>query len=119
MCTISDDQVQRGRGLGRPRGGGRVMPSGRPWRFMGAAVCAAITLSVLPSADALANVRSGSLGAPSAAGAGSEGSDDSATGTAVTEADAVAQAKRSGHLVEITSLRSESGEVFAGPDGKL
>lgn len=31
----------------------------------------------------------------------------------------MAQAKRSGHLVEITSLRSESGEVFAGPDGKL
>ncbi|MGY4966306.1 LamG-like jellyroll fold domain-containing protein [Streptomyces sp. 900105245] len=92
------------------------MPAGRPWRFAGAAVCAAITLSVLPSANALAATRSPSV---TTAASGSAGSDDAATGAAVTEADAVAQAKRSGHLVEITSLRSESGEVFAAPDGKL
>ncbi|MFJ6570662.1 LamG-like jellyroll fold domain-containing protein [Streptomyces sp. NPDC091292] len=38
---------------------------------------------------------------------------------AVTEAEALAQAKREGEPVEIASLRGESSEVFATPDGNL
>ncbi|WP_405895231.1 DNRLRE domain-containing protein [Streptomyces sp. NBC_00104] len=37
----------------------------------------------------------------------------------LTEADALAQAERTGESVEIASQRGESSEVFATPDGKL
>ncbi|MDR6979451.1 hypothetical protein J2X68_006187 [Streptomyces sp. 3330] len=43
----------------------------------------------------------------------------SAEGAAPTTQDALAEAKRSGKSVEVDSLRSESGDVYATPDGNL
>ncbi|GGO81929.1 LamG-like jellyroll fold domain-containing protein [Wenjunlia tyrosinilytica] len=40
-------------------------------------------------------------------------------GTAVSESDALGRARESGRNVEVGSLRSESGEVYATPDGDL
>jgi hypothetical protein len=61
---------------------------------------------------------SGSTRAPSAA---SEATGNAAAGTAVaaTEEQAAARAERTGEPVEIASLRGESSEVFATPDGNL
>ncbi|WP_307787392.1 LamG-like jellyroll fold domain-containing protein [Streptomyces musisoli] len=75
-----------------------------------------MTLGLLPSANAL-----GAVGSETSAGRTSQVSDagDAGTASAGTEAEAVASAKRSGRPVEIISLRGESSEVFANPDGKL
>ncbi|MFI1869744.1 hypothetical protein [Streptomyces jumonjinensis] len=52
-----------------------------------------------------------------AAGAGRAAAPGSRT--AVTEAEAVVLAKRTGGPVEVVSLRAESSDVFATPDGGL
>ncbi|MGW7169767.1 LamG domain-containing protein [Streptomyces sp. NPDC054884] len=47
------------------------------------------------------------------------GTRDAGAGTASTETEALARAESSGAPVEVTSLRGESTEVFATPDGNL
>ncbi|KOX00906.1 laminin [Streptomyces sp. NRRL WC-3723] len=92
------------------------MPVGRRWCVTGAVLCAAVTLGLLPSANAW-----GAAGGYTSVSEASRVSDAGDTGTlsADTEAEAVARAKQSGQPVEITSRRAESSEVFANPDGKL
>nr|WP_203550758.1 hypothetical protein [Actinospica acidiphila] len=60
--------------------------------------------------------------------AGMPDSPDSPTSTAktadhggggLTEAEALAKAKKTGEPVEVVSLRGEASEVFATPDGRL
>ncbi|MFI1886660.1 LamG-like jellyroll fold domain-containing protein [Streptomyces jumonjinensis] len=62
-----------------------------------------------------------SAAAAQAADDGTAGAGRAAPGsrTAVTEAEAVALAKRTGGPVEIVSLRTERSDVFATPDGAL
>ncbi|WP_208867335.1 LamG-like jellyroll fold domain-containing protein, partial [Streptomyces himastatinicus] len=68
---------------------------------------------VVPAASAAAGSGAGSLQAGATAGKGS----DPASPTTTDEA--LAKAGRTGENVEVASLRSESGDVYATPDGNL
>ncbi|WP_345942653.1 LamG-like jellyroll fold domain-containing protein [Streptomyces sp. SID486] len=74
-----------------------------------------MTLGLLPPSDALA-ADSTEAAVPASQVAGT---DAAGTASAATEAEAVARAKQLGRSVEVASLRAESSEVFATPDGKL
>ncbi len=90
-----------------PRGGQRRA------RVVGVVLSAAVTLSVLAPADAIGIAPSReSTSVVSEAGS-------SGARAAVTEMEALDQAGRVGEPVEVLSLRGESSEVFATPDGNL
>lgn len=79
----------------------------------------ALTLTLVAAAGtapaASAAVGSGAVPARAATAAGSDGEP---TAPATTD-EALARAKKTGRNVEVGSLRSESGDVYATPDGNL
>ncbi|WP_348652604.1 hypothetical protein [Streptomyces sp. WMMC500] len=77
----------------------------------------ALLLGAAPVVEASAVA--GGTRAPSAASDAKADVAASDTAAAETEAEAVARAERTGEPVEIASLRGESSEVFATPDGNL
>ncbi|WP_190194404.1 LamG-like jellyroll fold domain-containing protein [Streptomyces minutiscleroticus] len=89
------------------------MPVGRRPRVVGVMLSAAMSLSVLAPVNAAAVVHDEAPASTAAAEVGP------AASTAVTESAALAEARRTGDAVEVTSLRSETTEVFATADGHL
>ncbi|MEU5518714.1 LamG-like jellyroll fold domain-containing protein [Streptomyces griseoaurantiacus] len=81
-------------------------------RWWGVAVAAVLSGGVLPTLPAAA-------AAPVAAVAASERSGDTGSSLAVSEGEALRQARKSGEPVEVVSQRGESREVFATADGNL
>ncbi len=97
----------------------------RRLRAAGAVLAAAMAL-VAGTSDGAMAVAGGTAGtsavdAAKAAGAAEAGgtADGSGEDGAGEDTRALAKAKRTGKLVEITSLRGESSEVFATPQGRL
>ncbi|MFE4593512.1 LamG-like jellyroll fold domain-containing protein [Streptomyces laurentii] len=87
------------------------------WRACGAAGATAVALSTALTVGPLSSV---ALAAPSGASSTSAPEAESeARSEALSEAEALAAAKKSGASVEITSMRGESREVFATPEGDL
>ncbi|MFI0162959.1 LamG-like jellyroll fold domain-containing protein [Streptomyces sp. NPDC017095] len=91
------------------------MPVERRWCVAGV-VCAAVMLGFVPATEvSAASLNGASTGQVSDVST----AEDAEPATAATEVEAMARAKTSGLPVEITSLRGESSEVFANPDGRL
>ena len=88
------------------------MPVGRHVWAVGMVLSTAVTLGVLAPTGAMAVAAPYEVSAAAAA-------ENPTPGLAVTESEALARAERSGKAVEVSSLRAESSEVFATPDGKL
>jgi hypothetical protein len=97
----------------------------RRLRAAGVLLSAAVVLAVSASEGAVAvtgekaggasTARTGALGGSGGA-ADAAGGESAGTGE---DARALAEARRTGKLVEITSMRGESSEVFATPEGNL
>ncbi|MER6270534.1 LamG-like jellyroll fold domain-containing protein [Streptomyces sp900105755] len=81
---------------------------------LGALPAVAATTGAVPGA-------AGARGSAAATGASAQqgGADDATAATAATEEEALAAARRSGQNVEVVSLRGESSDTYATPDGHL
>ncbi|MFE6100441.1 LamG-like jellyroll fold domain-containing protein [Streptomyces laurentii] len=87
------------------------------WRARGAAGVIAVALGTALTVGSLPGV---AWAAPAGASTkGAEGAPSEPAPQAGSEAEALAAAKKSGASVEITSMRGESREVFATPEGDL
>ncbi|WP_437115673.1 LamG-like jellyroll fold domain-containing protein [Streptomyces griseoviridis] len=89
------------------------MSVSRRLRVVGVVLSAAVTWSLL------APVQASGAAPGSTRTAGASAAGNAEPGAALTEAEALAQARRTGERAEVTSLRAETSEVFATPDGNL
>ncbi|MFJ4810442.1 LamG domain-containing protein [Streptomyces longwoodensis] len=97
---------------------------GRPVRAVVLGVGAALTAGLLHLGAAPAVAAGRHAGPAKAAGAdatdgSARGGAPGATASGASEEEALAAARRSGRSVEVTSLRGESSDVYATPDGHL
>lgn len=101
--------------------GVRMRP--RTGRALALSVGVALTAGLLQlgafPATAVAQPRSVTGAAKSSSTAGNAGTSDATATVAVSEEEAIAAAERSGKKVEVASLRGESSDVYATPDGHL
>jgi hypothetical protein len=86
-------------------------------RLVAGALAAGLVLSAV--SGAVASGQAGATTVPPAAGSPAGGSPAGTPRAAATEATALAAARRSGRPVEVSSLRTETGQVFANPSGTL
>ena len=89
------------------------MPVGRRLRVTALALSGAVALCVLAPVNAAGAARNQVPTSKASA------ADDAEAGSAATEDEALAKAKRTGEAVEVVSLRGETTEVFATADGNM
>lgn len=107
---------------GGSRPGDRFVPVGARWqrerRWVGALLGSALTVALVPLAagSASASTPQADTGTQQSASADTGAQEDRST----SETDrAIAEAKRTGNPVEVVSMRGESRDVYATPEGHL
>ncbi|MFF4834314.1 LamG-like jellyroll fold domain-containing protein [Streptomyces sp. NPDC001315] len=83
-----------------------------------ALVAGLLQMGALP-AEAVARPQSGTPAVKASSAEGDSGTSGAGTTAAASEEEAIAAAKRSGKNVEVASLRGESSDVYATPEGDL